>query len=160
MRHFKNPAIFRILTYLEPEIYSELCSRHFLAYSECCVTPVHWEPCHIQNFTPVYLGIFLHILAYSISVWAPKNRAQIFWNKVCKKNLDQIEKCILSQPTYFSSYAAAIYNGMTEKTYWMRLWIVIITFTFFFSTLILNNFQRNLKRHVFWLQWRQCKSST
>ena len=32
---------------------------------------------------------------------------------------------------------------MTEKTHWMRHWIVIITFTFFFSTLILNNFQRH-----------------
>ena len=48
-RNLCNSCIFRILAYLEPEIYPELC----LPYSECFVKLEYWEPCHIKNF-----GIF------------------------------------------------------------------------------------------------------
>ena len=55
----QNPFILRT-----QDIFRAL-SRHILAYSKCCVTLPHWEHCHIQNFIPVYLGIFRHIQAYS-----------------------------------------------------------------------------------------------
>ena len=59
--------IFRSLTYLKSDTYSEPChvenpsifitrdifrtlSRHILAYSECCVMLAYLEPCHTQNF--------------------------------------------------------------------------------------------------------------
>ena len=43
-------------------------SRHFLVYSECCVTLVHWQLCNIHSCNPVYLDIFKHIQAYSIMI--------------------------------------------------------------------------------------------
>ena len=58
--HVQNPYIFRTR-----DIFRTL-SRDILAYSKCCVTLAHWEPCHIQNFNTVYLGTFRHIQAYSI----------------------------------------------------------------------------------------------
>ena len=69
-----NPAQFRILTYLEPEIYSELCQGIILASSEyhkyigMSYSVVYWEPFHIQNFNPVYLVIFRDIQAYSLMI--------------------------------------------------------------------------------------------
>ena len=71
----QNPAIFRILAFLESKIYSEL--KHILAYSERCVTLAYREPCHIQNFAifriladlgpKVYSEccLYQHIQAYS-----------------------------------------------------------------------------------------------
>ena len=49
--HIQDPYIFRT-----QDIFRTL-PRHILAYAKYCVTLAHWEPCHIQNIIPVYLGI-------------------------------------------------------------------------------------------------------
>ena len=55
--YIHNPGI------LEPKIFRTL-SRHILAYSDCYVTLVYWDPCHIQICAIfrilVYLGPTLH----------------------------------------------------------------------------------------------------
>ena len=55
--HIQKLAIFRILAYLEREIYSE--QRHIPAYSERCVTISYWEPCLIWELYHIHsFGIF------------------------------------------------------------------------------------------------------
>ena len=73
--HIQNPAIFKILAYLEPKTYlnSRTLSRHIVVYSKRCVTLACWEPYHIQNFVifsiSAYLEhevtcLYIHIQAY------------------------------------------------------------------------------------------------
>ena len=56
--HIQSLGIFRILAYLEPKIYSELCQGIFWHISDRFATLVYSEPCHIQNL------IIFRILAY------------------------------------------------------------------------------------------------
>ena len=150
--NIQNPSI------IAPEVYWESCHIYENRWTLCnainsepwhidnpgrsCVTRAYPEPSHIQNHGifrtwDIFTTLTRHILAYS-----ERCEALAYW-----------EHCHIWN---FAIFRISAYLGL--ETY--SVMIIIITWTFFFFSLILHTFQRNLKRYVFWPQWRQFQSST
>ena len=133
--------------------YSDIF-HHIVAYLEPCVTLEYSEPCHILNTgisrtQDIFRTPSRHILAYSercvtSAYWAPchiQNFA-IFRIQACLGPRAYLESCLFTQIQPYSD----IFNNDSYNN---------IHFLF-----VLPCFQRNLKRHVFWLQRRQFQCST
>ena len=146
--------IFRILPIIvNSDIftsYSDIFS-HIVAYLKFCVTLAYSEPCHIQKpgifrTQVIFRTLSRHILAYSehciiLTHWEPCH-IQNFG--ICS-TWAYSESCLFS---HIQAYSTIFNNDKYSN----------INFLFFI--LILHTFQWNLKRHVFWLQWRQFQCSS
>ena len=133
--------------------YSGIFS-HIVTYLEPCATPVYSEPCHIQNpdifrIQDVFGILSRYILAYiercvMLAYWKPC----YIQNNCIFRILAYLRLKAYSEPCLFRHISGIFYNDSYNN----------INFLFLISVLL--SFQRNLKRHVFWLQWHQYQCST
>ena len=141
-----NSDIFRHI-----HIHSDIFS-YIVAYLEPCVILAYSEPCHIQNpgmfrTRDIVRTLSRHILAYS----------------KCCVTLSYWELCHIQNFVIFRILAYLGLKAYSESCLYRHIQVYSgisnndscnhVNFIFF--TLIFHTFQRHLKIHVFWLQWRQ-----